>query len=454
MYEQTMSFDSLYLISVTAAVLSLALFWLLGRVYSFKQTIKSLEEQLNTKLIELGTLTDEKIELAKQAEGYKSKVSYLEQLTKDYEKLKVESMQLAKSALFDLGKDLSKQLIELHKQENEQSKKESQDNIAKTTEKLNQEFEKIVQSVAILSHEVHQSKSAVDVVKQALLNPSGAGALAEITLENILKNSCLREGTDFIMQYHINLREGKFRPDAVVFLPGDNIMIIDAKASKFLLEIAAADEKDKSIYAESFVKTMNNHLKQLSLKDYRDSIQQHFTANALKVNHIVTLMFLPSEHAVEQITNLDKNFIERAWDLNVFPVGPSGLINMLSFAKFQISDQMREENYKLILEEVKKILSSIGTLAEYSKKFGSNLQNMVSSYDKFAASFNRNFLSKAKHLQKLGIEPSGNKNVAAALERFQLVSSAIEMLELEAEDVSVESSPPEQKLEIEDKIQA
>ncbi|MDF2964978.1 MAG: rmuC [Rickettsiaceae bacterium] len=447
-----MIINSLYLISLTATVISFALFWLLGRVYSFKQTIASLEDQLKNKLTEVGDLNNEKIELVKQAEGYKSKVNYLEQLTKDYERLKVESMQLAKSALFDLGKDLSKQLIELHKQENEQSKKSSEENIAKATEKLNQEFEKIVQSVAVLSHEVHQSKSAVDVVKQALLNPSGAGALAEITLENILKNSNLREGTDFMMQYHVSLKEGNYRPDAVVFLPGNNLMIIDAKASKFLLEIAAASEHEKAFYAEGFVKTMNNHLKQLSLKDYRESIEQHFTAKSLKVNHIVTLMFLPSEHAVEQITSLDKNFIEKAWDMNVFPVGPSGLINMLSFAKFQITDQMRQDNYKLILEEVKKILSSISTLAEYSKKFGSNLQSMVSSYDKFAGSFNRNFLSKAKHLQKLGIEPSGNKNVAAALERFQLVSSAIETLELEAEEVSVDERGLEPKLEIEDKV--
>ncbi len=442
-----MTFDLLATVSVTCAIMACGLFWLLGKLNYHRQQINSLDQMLLLKSNEMITLNQEKIELIKQTENLKSKVTYLEQLTQDHEKLKIESMQLAKSALFDLGKDLSKQLIDIHKQENEQSRKHSEENITKTTNKLNEEFEKLIQSVAVLHHEVKESKSSVDVVKQALLNPSGAGSLAEITLENILKNSGLRPGVDFILQYHIGHKEGSFRPDAIVFLPGDNLMIIDAKASKFLLEIASAEEKDKPYFMDGFIKTMNNHLKQLSLKDYRDSISTHFNTNSIKVNHIITLMFLPSEHAVEQIAGLDKAFIQKAWDQNVFPVGPSGLINMLSFAKFQISEQLREENYKIILEEVKKILSSIGTLSEYSKKVGSNLQSMVSSYDKFAASFNRNFLSKAKQLQKLGIESTSNKAITTALERFQLVSHNIDILEIEGEAIELEPS-----LELEDKV--
>ena len=73
--------------------------------------------------------------------------------------------------------------------------------------------------------------------KDGSVDVEGAGKLAEITLENILKASGLKNGLDFSMQYNLSgEHNNKLRPDAVIFLPSNNIMIIDAKASKFLID--------------------------------------------------------------------------------------------------------------------------------------------------------------------------------------------------------------------------
>jgi DNA recombination protein RmuC len=144
-------------------------------------------------------------------------------------------------------------------------------------------------------------------------------------------------------------------------------------------------------------------------------------------------MFLPTEQAVEKILVADPNFLQKAWTSNIFPVGPSGIMNMLSFARFQITDHRRSENYKAIIEEVRKLLGSISTMADYSQKIGNNLQNMVTNYDKFAGSFNRNFISRVKSIHKLGID-GGNKTLPQVLERYQIVSSKSEIIEVEAND--------------------
>ena len=133
-------------------------------------------------------------------------------------------------------------------------------------------------------------------------------------------------------------------------------------------------------------------------------------------------MFLPTEQAVEKIMDVDNEFMNKAWAANIFPVGPAGLMNMLSFAKFQISDNLRSENHKLIIEEVRKLLGSIAYITDYSQKLGNNIQSMVNNYDKFAASFNRHLLSRANKVQKLGVN-IGGKNTQIFLERYQLVSS-------------------------------
>jgi DNA recombination protein RmuC len=319
--------------------------------------------------------------------------------------------------LLNLGNDLSKQLIESHKMENQEMRQLSEKNLTKATEKFDTEFQRLISMVTCLSKDIEQSRSSVDVIKQSLLSPSGFGKLAEITLENILKSSGLKANLDFVMQYSMTTEiNSKLRPDAVIFLPAGNIMVIDAKASKFLMD-------DQEM--EKLTKTMNYHLKSLSSKEYAENIQSYRKTN---LGNVITLMFLPTEQAVEKIREFDQNFIDKAWALNIFPVGPMGLMNMLSFAKFQISDQLRFENQKLILDEVRKLILSINSIADHSQKLGTNIQQLVSNYDKFAASFNRNFLSKANNLQTLGVD-TGKKNSLQTLERYHLISSVPESSE-------------------------
>ncbi|ABV75319.1 hypothetical protein A1C_05400 [Rickettsia akari str. Hartford] len=416
-----------YLLAVTAAIL-LILLALIILFYVKTKTLKRQLQFLSEQNLEISNnnqlLHQEKIGCLQKIEQLKCKVEYQEQTIKDSKKIREESFSSAKAALFDLGKDLSKQLIEIHKMENTATRELAEQNIATASGKFNSEFERLITMVGALHKDIEQSKDTVDLIKQSLLSPIGAGLLAEITLENILKSSGLRPNLDFIMQYGLTTTDsGKLRPDAIIFLPSDNLMVIDSKASKFLV-----NEQDNS---GNLSKTMNYHLKSLANKDYAANIVTNLNKKDQNFNNVITLMFLPTEQAVEKVIAADHEFLQKAWRCNIFPVGPAGLMNMLSFAKFQITDHRRSENYKVIIEEVRKLLSSIGTMADYSQKIGNNIQNMVTNYDKFAASFNRNFMSRVKNINKLGID-SGNKAMPAALERYQIVSSKSEIIEVEA----------------------
>ena len=397
----------------------------LYRNVKLKLESKFLNESLqNFKEQNVG-LEEEKFEYVQKIEQLSEKLKYQEQIINDFEKLKEESKESTKAVLFELGSQMSKQLIEIHKKENQESRENSEKNIQETTKKFNSEFERIVGMVGSLSKEISQSKDIVDVIKNSLLSPSGAGALAEITLENIMKSSGLRLNTDYRMQYSVHdENQDTLRPDSIVFLPSDRVMIIDAKASKFLV-----DEADP----KSLAKTMNSHLRSLSGKSYADAVRKNLTVKGNNISNIVTLMFLPTEHAIEKLLDADNEFMNKAWKYNIFPVGPSGLMNMLSFAKFQISEQMMMHNHQKIIEEVQKLMASIGSMAEHSTRLGSSISSVANHYDKFAASFNRNFLSKARNISKMGIE-AGLKKDQASLQRFQVIASNSELIEVESEE--------------------
>lgn len=411
---------------------------LLIKISSLKAQNQYFQQQISEFESVNSAIKEQEIKYIQNIERLKSENEYLQKQNQDIEKIRKESYESAKASLVDLGNNLSKQLIDLHKKENSESRQQSEETLNKTTNKLFDEFNKIVNTVSVLNNEVQQSKSTVEIVKNSLLSPSGAGSLAEITLENILKSSGLRSKSDYSMQYSMSNSSSsgqKLRPDALVFLPNDNLMIIDAKASKFLVDWNSSEDQNQTedSLAKDMMRTMNNHLKDLSSKDYKENLMAHFEDSSQNYNNIITLMFVPSEHAIEKINAADKNFMQKAWDKNIFPVGPSGLINMLSFAKFQISDQLRHENYRMILEEVRKLLMSVNSLSSYSKKIGTNLQNAVSNYDKFAASFNRNFLSKARNIEKLGITGSGKQTDFKGLERLQVIASKSELIDISPE---------------------
>ena len=365
---------TLYILITVATILGL------GLVYSFYKNARlsfqldflkelSQEEQHKNNLLET-----QKIEYIQRIEQLLSQSKYQESLINEFNKIKADSNDATKVALFELGNQLSKQLIEIHKKENQETREFSEKSIKETSSRFNAEFERIVGMVGSLSKEVSLSKDTVDIIKNSLLSPSGAGSLAEITLENILKASGLRVGVDFIMQYSaIDEEHSSFRPDAVVFLPGNKLMVVDAKASKFLVE----DQND----LKNLARTMNNHLKSLSGKSYADVVRKNIENKGYLLTNIVTLMFLPSEHAVEKLIEADSDFMNKAWKANIFPVGPAGLMNMLSFAKFQISEQMMMHNHLQIIEEVKKLMSSVGLIKQqFFCKFTFHLFYITRSY--------------------------------------------------------------------------
>ncbi len=378
------------------------------------------------------TIQEELYQAQKNLELKTQEMKEFEKRVKDWDESRQEAIVQAKAAIFETASKLSEELISKHKQETENSEKK----LNSSTQQLQDQFEKIVKLVSVLDSDMKVSKETISHVQQSLLSPSGAGNLAEITLENILKASGLESGRDFIMQYSFsNKAENKrLRPDAIIFLPANNLMVIDSKASKYFTEIVGVMEQEKKDDINGKLKiTMRNHLRSLSTKDYQDSLRDFLEDK--KINHISSIMFLPSEAAVEKLSQIDKNFLHDAWEKDIFPVGPSGLINILTHTKFQLAVTRQNENHMLIVEEVRKLLGALNTLYGHAKKLGNSLYNASNHYDKFAASFNATLLPKAKNLENLGVHLQKNKSLPSSIERFSVISSSnIDLIEIDSVD--------------------
>ncbi|MBN8828702.1 MAG: DNA recombination protein RmuC [Sphingobacteriia bacterium] len=370
--------------------------------------------------------------LDKEIDLMRFKLQENENKLREWQELKKESMEHAKAAIFEVGKSLSEQLIANHKQEQTSIQETNQKFIQETTNKIHEEFLSVVKTVASLSDQVKTSTTSVDFIKNALLNPAGAGALAETTLENILRSLGLIHGIDFHMQFSIDAGDSRLRPDAVVFLPGNNVIVIDSKASKFFMEFG--NENVEEFFENKLSQSMGLHLKSLSQKDYKEAIRKFLNSlnSNFKASQISVLMFIPSETALERVQKVDRSFMTKAWESDIFPIGPAGLVNILSHAKFVISETKKAGYADAILEEVTKLVSALSVLQDHAKKLGNSLKSAATAYDKMAGSFNANLLPKLNRIENYGIT---NKNKIEYLDRYQIINQDKQQ-ELEIENLS------------------
>lgn len=402
----------IYFLSILSAI-----FLLLSVIYFIKyinlgSRISEREKEITEIKSENQMFSDERIDFVKEIERLKTSL-------KIQEESKEQTLKNSKAILYDLSSNVANQLIEVHKKEVNDARKQSEEKISQTTESFNNELKKVASLVGALNKDVTESKTIVDNLRNSLLSPSSTGALAEITLENLLKNSGLKKGVDFELQYSFESNNSsQLRPDAVIFLPDDNIIIIDAKSSKFLIDSENDDVLSKS---------MNLHLRNLLSKDYLGQIGEFFSNKKIKFKRAASVMFVPTEQALERIAEIDKNFMNKAFENNVFPAGPTGLMNILSIARMRIGEKSRIDNYEQIIHEINNIINSIGVLSEHASKVGSSISSAASNYDKFAGSFNRNIASKIKNLKTLGTGQQ-SKNTKM-LERFQIVKDNNEIID-------------------------
>src|SRR5579872_2116119 len=189
----------------------------------------------------------------------------MEQRIAEFARLREESVEAAKAAALATAQALSSKLLDDHKREATAQREEAETRVREASLGLTKQVEEIAKAVAALHGQLQEKGKTLDTLWRALSSPGGAGQLAEIGLANTLRGFGLESGRDFLLQVTTADEESgrRLRPDAVVFLPGNSALVIDCKASKFLVDIAT---EEAGAY-EGLARTMNQHLKSLVEKD-------------------------------------------------------------------------------------------------------------------------------------------------------------------------------------------
>ena len=257
--------------------------------------------------------------------------------------------------------------------------------------------------------------------------PKARGRWGEQQLRNVLEQCGLSEHTDFVTEHSVNTEDGRLRPDAIITIPGQKKLVIDAKVSLNAYQDAfeAADEVARDLALKAHVVSMRNHIQTLASKSYQSQFED-------APDYV--LMFVPGEHFISAALEQDSTLWEYAFERRVLLASPTNLV-AIARSVAQVWRQVGlEKEAREIGRMGAELYDRIRVAAEHLKRVGGGLSTAVENYNKFVGSFERNVTSSAKRLGEKGIE-IGKKEIeevpmVEALPRYAEVSEDVAGLAL------------------------
>ena len=244
--------------------------------------------------------------------------------------------------------------------------------------------------------------------------PKIRGRWGEQALNNVLTQCGLSEYTDFITEKSVETDGGRQRPDAIVKMPGQKLLVIDAKVSLNAYQDAfeAENDEEREKALDAHLKSMKSHIQQLGDKEYQKQFDQ-------APDYVV--MFVPGEHFISAAEEQDAKRKRRgfdepdlwnfAYDRGVLLASPTNLV--------AIAKSIHQVWGQVHLEQEAKEISKLGGLLYDSllksqgdlQKVGRNLDIAVRSYNDFVKTYDGNALSRARRLSEKHIS-SSSKSLA------------------------------------------
>jgi DNA recombination protein RmuC len=242
--------------------------------------------------------------------------------------------------------------------------------------------------------------------------PKTRGRWGELQLRNVLEQCGLAEHTDFVTEHSVDTDEGRLRPDAIVRVPGNKLLVIDAKVSLNAYQDAfeAEDDDTRKIALNAHVQSMRNHIQTLGAKSYQSQFEE-------APDYV--LMFVPGEHFIAAALERDPNLWDFAFERRVLLASPT---NLVAIAR-TVAQVWRQDGLAREAREIGRmggeLYDRLAVAAEHLKRVGNGLDSAVTNYNKFVGSFERNVLSAGRRLKDKHIE-IGKREV----EEVPLVESA------------------------------
>lgn len=202
------------------------------------------------------------------------------------------------------------------------------------------------------------------------------GNWGEMILERVLEQSGLRKGVEYETQGSYRDSENRLlRPDVIVHLPEGKDIIVDSKVSliDYSRYVEAEDETQQETALADLVKSIRNHISDLSSKDYSD-------LKGVRSLDFV-LMFMPIETAFVAAFQSDEKLFSDAFEKKIVVVTPTTLLATLRTIENIWRYERQNQNAIKIADKASAVYDKLRGFVEDFEKIGTQLTTVQGSYD-------------------------------------------------------------------------
>ncbi|MGA2181034.1 MAG: DNA recombination protein RmuC [Verrucomicrobiota bacterium] len=273
-----------------------------------------------------------------------------------------------------------KQQLETYQKRLQQSETTQADALGKVKEQL----ETLAQSSQSLAQETQQ-------FRMVLKSNQARGRWGEETLRRVVEAAGMSAHCDFTEQ----TQEGENRPDLVVRLPGDRVIIVDSKVPDldFLGAADVAEPAKRADLLASHAAKLRMTIKDLAERDYPKQFP-----NAL--DHVV--LFLPAESLFSTALEGDPELIVWAEGKRVYLATPASFIAVLRTINFIWQQHAQTENAREIAGAAQELYSRVTTFTEHLKKIRDGLDTANKAFNQAVGSYESRVQPSGEKLIKLG----------------------------------------------------
>lgn len=239
-------------------------------------------------------------------------------------------------------------------------------------------------------------------LRKVLGSNQARGAWGEETLRRVVEASGMSVHCDFTEQAQSDDK----KPDMIVRLPGDRMIIVDSKVPdlEFLNALHDADESKRAAALKSHVDKLKQTIKELAGRDYPSQFPS-------ALDHVV--LFLPAESLFSAALEGDRELIVWAAQRNIMLATPASLIALLRSVSVSWQQHDQAANAREIAEEATELFSRVATLTKHFANIGAGIAKAGEAYNDAVGSYDRSVRPQGDRLLKLGSR-AGGKELAKA----------------------------------------
>lgn len=262
---------------------------------------------------------------------------------------------------------------------------------------LREELKRLAEMNTRLGEEAHNLTRALKGERKT------QGLWGEMILETVLESSGLRKGHEYETQVSLPGSGGRVLPDALIFLPENRVVIVDAKVSLSAYErhINSDDPAERARHLKEHIAALRNHVAGLSGKAYENLPD-------LRTLDFV-LLFVPVEPALMLAMEHDKELFQDALKRNIVLVSPTTLLAVLRTIAHLWRQEQQNRNAQEIARQAGDLYDKLVGFVDDMQKLGERLEQASRSFD---GAFNKlqsgrgNIIGRAQRLHRLGVQPT------------------------------------------------